>query len=56
MRRCQLKKTILYGKVIPIDDERAEFLYPLRMVNLDDEYLIISDNKHNVNCHHKYRV
>ncbi len=37
--------SVLKGKAIPIDNEKAELLYPLRILNLNDTYLIISDYK-----------
>lgn len=37
----------LRGKVISLDKERTEMLHPLRIINLNDEYLIVSDYKPN---------
>lgn len=35
----------LKGNPIPINNEKAKLLHPQRILNLNDEYLIISDNK-----------
>jgi hypothetical protein len=40
-----IENNVLQGISIPIDNIEAELLYPLRILNLDDEFLIISDNK-----------